>query len=85
MTCEVDAAEQARWRLNLGVRAVRSVRMRWIGHRLHAQELDVDHQSGRPTASLTRRTRTTHAIPKLTTALIHAYPADHTSRAARIA
>lgn len=61
-----------------GVRAVRSVRMRWIGHRLHADaELDVD-----PTLSLNDAHRIaheaehelTHAVPRLDTALIHAYP-----------
>jgi cation diffusion facilitator family transporter len=62
-----------------GVHSVRSVRMRWIGHRLHADaELDVD-----PTLSLTAAHRIAHdseddlirALPKLTTAVIHAYPA----------
>lgn len=62
-----------------GVRSVRSVRMRWIGHRLHADaELDVD-----PSLNLAEAHRIaheaehdlTHAVPKLTTALIHAYPA----------
>jgi len=62
-----------------GVQAVRSVRMRWIGHRLHADaELDVD-----PNASLNRTHQIAHAaeheltheVPKLSTALIHAYPA----------
>jgi cation diffusion facilitator family transporter len=62
-----------------GVRSVRSVRMRWIGHRLHADaELDVD-----PTLSLAAAHRIAHhsehdlmhAVPKLTTAMIHAYPA----------
>jgi cation diffusion facilitator family transporter len=62
-----------------GVKAVRSVRMRWIGHRLHADaELDID-----PTASLEQAHRIahtaehelTHAVPKLSSALIHAYPA----------
>ncbi len=76
----VDAAEQA-LAAQPGVRAVRSVRMRWIGHRLHADaELDVD-----PTLNLAQAHRIahdaehelTHAVPKLTTALIHAYPADH--------
>lgn len=61
-----------------GVEAVRSVRMRWIGHRLHADaELDVD-----PTISLADAHRIAHdaehrlghAIPKLDTALVHAYP-----------
>ncbi|ORA38751.1 cation diffusion facilitator family transporter [Mycobacterium aquaticum] len=64
-----------------GVRAVRSVRMRWIGHRLHADaELDID-----PDLSLASAHRIAHdaehdlihAVPKLTTALIHAYPAEH--------
>ncbi|MEE6163473.1 MULTISPECIES: cation diffusion facilitator family transporter [unclassified Mycolicibacterium] len=64
-----------------GVRAVRSVRMRWIGHRLHADaELDID-----PDLSLAGAHRIAHdaerdlihAVPKLTTALIHAYPAEH--------
>lgn len=63
-----------------GVRAVHSVRMRWLGHRLHADaELDVD-----PGLSLAQAHRIAHdaehelihAVPKLTTALIHAYPAD---------
>lgn len=62
-----------------GVRSVHSVRMRWIGHRLHADaELDVD-----PTLSLAEAHRIAHdsehdlihAVPKLTTAVIHAYPA----------
>ena len=62
-----------------GVQSVRSVRMRWIGHRLHADaELDVD-----PTLSLAAAHRIAHdsehglihALPKLTTAVIHAYPA----------
>jgi cation diffusion facilitator family transporter len=62
-----------------GVRSVHSVRMRWIGHRLHADaELDVD-----PSLSLADAHRIAHdsehdlihAVPKLTTAIIHAYPA----------
>lgn len=61
-----------------GVRSVRSVRMRWIGHRLHADaELDID-----PTVSLAEAHRIAHdaehdlmhAVPKLTTTMIHAYP-----------
>ncbi|AKK26862.1 cation diffusion facilitator family transporter [Mycobacterium sp. EPa45] len=63
-----------------GVRSVRSVRMRWIGHRLHADaELDID-----PALSLAEAHRIAHdaehdlihAVPKLITAMIHAYPAD---------
>lgn len=62
-----------------GVLGVRSLRMRWIGHRLHADvELDVA-----ATATLADAHRLahaaehtlTHAVPKLDTALIHAYPA----------
>ncbi len=78
----VDAAEQA-LAARPGVQAVRSVRMRWIGHRLHADaELDVD-----PALDLAQAHRIahdaehelTHTVPKLTTALIRAYPAEHGS------
>lgn len=78
----VDAAEQA-LAARPGVQAVRSVRMRWIGHRLHADaELDVD-----PALDLAQAHRIahdaehelTHTVPNLTTALIHAYPAEHGS------
>lgn len=78
----VDAAEQA-LAARPGVQAVRSVRMRWIGHLLHADaELDVD-----PALDLAQAHRIahdaehelTHTVPKLTTALIHAYPAEHGS------
>jgi cation diffusion facilitator family transporter len=64
-----------------GVTGVRSVRMRWIGHRLHAEaELDID-----PTVTLVDAHRIaheaehtlTHAVPKLSTALVHAYPGAH--------
>ena len=76
----VDVAEHA-LAAQPGVQAVRSVRMRWIGHRLHADaELDVD-----ATLNLAQAHRIahnaehelTHAVPKLATALIHAYPAEH--------
>jgi cation diffusion facilitator family transporter len=75
----VDAAEAA-LAAEPGVTAVRSVKMRWIGHRIHADaELDID-----PTTSLAEAHRIaheaehtlTHAVPKLSTALIHAYPAS---------
>jgi cation diffusion facilitator family transporter len=78
----VDAAETA-LAARPGVRSVRSVRMRWIGHRLHADaELDLD-----PALSLSDAHRVaheaehdlTHAVPKLTSALIHAYPADESN------
>ncbi len=61
-----------------GVTSVRSVKMRWIGHRLHADaELDID-----PNVSLADAHRIaheaehtlTHAVPKLSSALVHAYP-----------
>jgi cation diffusion facilitator family transporter len=73
----VDNAEAA-LAARPGVTAVRSVRMRWIGHRLHADaELDVD-----PCVSLEAAHRIAHdaehelihEVPKLSTALIHAYP-----------
>jgi cation diffusion facilitator family transporter len=62
-----------------GVLGVRSLRMRWVGHRLHADvEVDVA-----PTTTLADAHRVahgaehtlTHAVPKLDTALVHAYPA----------
>jgi cation diffusion facilitator family transporter len=75
----IDTAEAA-LAVQQGVRSVHSVRMRWIGHRLHADaELDID-----PALSLAEAHRIAHdaehdlihAVPKLTTAIIHAYPAD---------
>jgi cation diffusion facilitator family transporter len=74
----VDAAEAA-LAAEPGVIAVRSVKMRWIGHHIHADaELDID-----PAVSLTEAHRIahdaehtlTHAVPKLSSALVHAYPA----------
>jgi cation diffusion facilitator family transporter len=79
-TAEAVLAGQA------GVRSVHSVRLRWIGHRLHADaELDVD-----PTLSLAAAHRIahdsehdlTHALPKLATAMIHAYPAHEAHQSA---
>ena len=73
----VDTAEAA-LAARPGVKAVRSVRMRWIGHRLHADaELDVE-----PGTSLEEAHRLAHdaehelmhEVPKLSSALIHAYP-----------
>lgn len=75
----VETAEQA-LAAEPGVIGVRQVRMRWIGHRLHADaELDID-----PVISLSEAHQLahhaehslTHAVPKLSTALIHAYPAN---------
>jgi cation diffusion facilitator family transporter len=76
----LDAAE-AVLAAHPGVEAVHSVRMRWIGHRLRADaELDVD-----PNLSLAAAHRIAHeaerdlidVVPKLASALVHAYPADH--------
>lgn len=81
----VETAEAA-LAVEPGVVGVRRVRMRWIGHRLHADaELDID-----PTLTLSEAHRLahnaehtlTHAVPRLSTALVHAYPetsaaADH--------
>ena len=62
-----------------GVRAVQQVRMRWIGHELHADAaLDVD-----PCLSLDAAHDVAHraeaelvrVVPRLTEALVHAYPA----------
>ena len=75
----VDSAEAA-LAAEAGVTEVRSVKMRWIGHRLHADaELDID-----PATSLADAHRIaheaehtlTHAVPKLASALVHAYPAN---------
>jgi cation diffusion facilitator family transporter len=74
----VDTAEQALAR-EPGVLAVRSVRMRWIGHRLHADaELDIAADTSLTDAHRVAHSAEhtlTHAVPKLATALIHAYPA----------
>jgi cation diffusion facilitator family transporter len=79
-----DAAENS-LAANPGVQAVRSIRIRWIGHRLHADaELDVD-----PSTSLSDAHRIAHdaehelihSVPKLSSALIHAYPAHLPSAA----
>ena len=62
-----------------GVRSVRSLRMRWIGHRLHADaELDIDPDLTLAQAHLLAHDAEhdlVHAVPKLATAMIHAYPA----------
>ncbi|MGK8504471.1 cation diffusion facilitator family transporter [Nocardia asiatica] len=80
----VTAAERA-LAAEPGVQGVRSLRMRWIGHRLHADvELDVS-----PAITLADAHRVaheaqhalTHVMPKLDTAVVHAYPA-HTEVAA---
>jgi cation diffusion facilitator family transporter len=66
-----------------GVLAVRRVRMRWVGHRLEADaELDVD-----PVLSLAQahgvahgaEHELAHAVPKLSSVLVHAYPGHETA------
>jgi divalent metal cation (Fe/Co/Zn/Cd) transporter len=73
----VDAAELSLAR-QPGVKAVHSIRIRWIGHKLHAEaELDID-----PATDLADAHRIAHdaehelihAVPKLSSAVIHAYP-----------
>lgn len=75
-----DIVEQAEATLYAveGVRAVRQVRMRWIGHELHADaSLEVD-----PSLSLTAAHELAHhteaelvrTVPRLTSVLVHAYP-----------
>jgi cation diffusion facilitator family transporter len=64
-----------------GVVAVRRVRMRWIGHEIHADaDLDIDSFT-----SLSEAHRLAHAaeheltraVPKLASAVVHAYPSGH--------
>ncbi|TSD93775.1 cation transporter [Skermania sp. ID1734] len=71
-----------------GVVGVRSVRMRWIGHRLRADaELDID-----PQVSLGEGHRIahdaehalTHAVSKLDYVLVHAYPAHNEAGGAAV-
>jgi cation diffusion facilitator family transporter len=77
---ELVASAEAALAAEPGVTEVRSVKMRWIGHQLHADAvLDID-----PATSLADAHRIahgaehtlTHAVPKLASALVHAYPAD---------
>ncbi len=74
----VDTAE-ASLAARPGVRSVRSIRMRWIGHRLHADaELDIDPDTNLEDAHRIAHDaehELTHAVPRLDSALVHAYPA----------
>jgi cation diffusion facilitator family transporter len=76
----IDAAETA-LAAETGVLAVRSVRMRWIGHQLHAEaELAIDGATSLEAAhQLAHHAEhaLTHAVPKLTSALVHAYGDDN--------
>jgi cation diffusion facilitator family transporter len=62
-----------------GVRGVRRLRMRWVGHRLEADtELDVDPSLSLADAHAVAHTaehELAHAIPKLGSVVVHAYPA----------
>ncbi|HVX42294.1 MAG TPA: cation diffusion facilitator family transporter [Mycobacteriales bacterium] len=75
----VEKAETALRRTD-GVRDVPSVRMRWIGHELHAEiELDVDE--GLTVGAAHRIAHDAehhllHHLPRLARATIHAYPAS---------
>lgn len=61
-----------------GVIGVRRVRMRWIGHQIHADvDLDIDQNTTLAHAhelAHTAEHHLVHAIPKLTAAVVHAYP-----------
>lgn len=73
----VDAAEAALAE-QPGVLAVRAVRIRWIGHRMHADaELDIDASTSLADAHRLAHDaehRLAHAVPKLDSAVVHAYP-----------
>jgi cation diffusion facilitator family transporter len=62
-----------------GVRAVRRVRMRWVGHQLEADaELDIDPSLNLDDAHEVAHGaehELVHAIPKLGSVVVHAYPA----------
>ncbi|MDT0276215.1 cation diffusion facilitator family transporter [Blastococcus goldschmidtiae] len=76
----VDQAEET-LRAVPGVTAVRTVRMRWIGHALHAEaDLEIDGSvSTRNAHALAHEAehRLTHSLPKLRSAAVHAYPEHH--------
>jgi cation diffusion facilitator family transporter len=75
----VDLAEQS-LSATPGVTAVRAVRMRWIGHALHAEaDLDIDGGVSVTDAHALAHDaehRLTCDVPKLRSAVIHAYPAS---------
>ncbi|MBP1159403.1 MULTISPECIES: cation diffusion facilitator family transporter [unclassified Rhodococcus (in: high G+C Gram-positive bacteria)] len=82
----VDACERA-LAAEPGVAGVRSLKMRWIGHRLHADaELDIDAGTSLEDAHrIAHRAEhaLTQAVPKVSTALVHAYPAHPLTRVSR--
>jgi cation diffusion facilitator family transporter len=66
-----------------GVRGFGQVRMRWVGHSLHAEtELDVDPQLTLAQAHRIAHDaehRLLHALPRLGAAMIHAHPAGRSA------
>jgi len=76
----VEAAERALESMP-GVVRVRRVRMRWIGHEIHADaDLDIDEQTtliGAHDLAHAAEQELVHTIPKLTAAVVHAYPHAH--------
>jgi cation diffusion facilitator family transporter len=78
----IDAAEQTLQSIP-GVVGVRRVRMRWIGHEIHA-DADLDIESATSLADAHELAHhaeheLTHAVPKLTGAVVHAYPSGRAS------
>ncbi|MEN3615724.1 cation diffusion facilitator family transporter [Plantactinospora sp. ZYX-F-223] len=76
----VDQAEAALRAVD-GVRDVTAVRLRWIGHRLHA-EADLVVDAGLSLVAAHEITadaehQLTHAVPRLTAATVHADPDTH--------
>lgn len=69
-----------------GVIAVRRVRLRWIGHQLHADaDLDIAGSTSTSAAHALAHeseARLMHALPNLAGAVVHAYPDTHTPTAA---
>jgi cation diffusion facilitator family transporter len=64
-----------------GVRQVASVRLRWIGHRLHAEtdivvDADLSLMAAHEIAADAAH-QLTHAVPRLTAATVHTDPASH--------
>ncbi|MBM0238341.1 cation diffusion facilitator family transporter [Micromonospora sp. ATA32] len=76
----VDQAETT-LRAVHGVRDVTAVRLRWIGHRLHAEaDLVVDAALSLVAAheiAADAEHQLTHAVPRLTSATVHADPDSH--------
>ncbi len=55
--------------------------MRWIGHEIHADaDLDIESTSSQAQAHRLAHSaehELTHAVPKLASAVVHAYPSRH--------